>query len=124
MTPQELEAVSTHDLLRLWFARILSNPAFEVVRREKYRNSWGRYGVRWIGTLNSRLVYVSESDTTAPSTPSCLARILGGAEARLDRSKEPFYFAPLRGGTGMRIEFRYADRYGRWSEVWSPDQTI
>jgi len=104
--------------LRELFVDILSDPAFEVVARENYRNCFGRPGVRWHGTLNGHLVYVSESATTVPSAPTALARILAGGKAQLDRTKKDVYFAPKRVGTGMRIEFRYDDR---WFEVWSPD---
>lgn len=101
------------------FVEILSNPAFEVVTRESYRNCFGRPGVRWCGILNGRLVFVSESATTIPSTPFALARILGGGKARFDKTKTEIYFAPKRVGTGLRVEFRYQ---GRWFEVWSPDE--
>jgi hypothetical protein len=104
--------------LQEFFVEILSDPAFEVVARENCRICFGRPGVRWHGTLNGLLVFVSESATMVPSTPSALARILAGEKARLDRTKRDVYFAPKRAGTGIRIEFRYDDR---WFEIWSPD---
>lgn len=104
--------------LQEFFVEILSDPSFEVVARENYRNCFGRPGVRWHGTLNGRLVFVSESAITVPSNPFALATILAGGEVRLDRTKCGCYFAPRRMETGMRLEFRYR---GRWFEVWSPD---
>lgn len=46
-----------------------------------------------------------------------LAKILRN-HPRLDETKDVFYFALRRSGTGTRIEFRYRDR---WYQVWSPD---
>jgi hypothetical protein len=115
MTSQEFFDV--HGPVRSLFVAILSNPAFEVVHRESYRNCDGRPGVRWSGTLNGRSVNVSESNTRVASAPSALARILAGGQ--IDRSKKAVYSAPKRFGTGMRIEFRYQ---GRWFDVSSPDE--
>lgn len=73
------------------FVETLSVPAFEVVARENYRNRFGRPGVRWHGTLNGHLVFVSESVTTVPSAPAALARIPSGGKAHLDRTKKDVY---------------------------------
>jgi hypothetical protein len=115
MTSQEFS--DAHSLVRSLLVAILSDPAFQVVSRENYRNSDRRPGVRWSGTLNGRTVNVSESNTRVASTPSALARILAGGQ--IDRSKKAIYTAPKRFGTGMRIEFRYD---GRWFDVSSPDE--
>jgi hypothetical protein len=109
--------MSLQELLKL-FVEILSDPAFKVAGRQDYRNRFGRPGVRWHGTLNRHLIFVSESATTVPSNPSELAVILAAGEVRLDSTKSGGYFASKRMGTGMRIEFRHR---GRWFEVWSPD---
>jgi hypothetical protein len=113
--------MSVHDLIVSELFQVLSHPQLSVVRTKPYvSRQFGWPGIRWVGELDGRLIYVSESRTTIASTPCALANLMMKSNARFDRRKDAIYFAHRRLGTGRRVEFRYR---GRWFEVWSPDDT-
>lgn len=109
----------THRFAALEFALKLSDPNFRIIREKPYvSRRFGWPGVRWEAELNGRPIYGSENRTTVPTPPSEIAKILTHYRCHVDGSKSILYFASRRPGTGMRIEFRYRER---WYEVWSPD---
>jgi len=111
--------MSVHDLVVSELVQVLSHPHFSVVRIMPYvSRQFGWPGIRWVGELDGRLIYASESRTTIASTPCALANLMMKGNVRFDRRKDAIYFAHRRHGTGLRVEFRYRRR---WFEVWCPD---
>src|SRR5437762_5677187 len=99
------------ELVASEFVSILSDPRFQILRTEQYRNRSGRSGMRWEGEVHGRYVFVSESRTKNATPPRTLAEIILKTETRLDPTKDALYFARKRCGTGMRIEFNYHSRW-------------
>ena len=109
----------THRLAAQEFACVLDDPDLRIISKEGYvSRTFGWPGVKWEAELNGRPIYGSENRTTVPTHPSELAKILRSHDCRIDTSKDALYYAPRRGGPGMRVEFHFR---GRWYQVWIPD---
>ena len=108
--------MSLHRIVARMFAELILHPAFGVVSNNLYFNDFFRAGQRLLGTFQGVDVYISESDTSAPSTSDEIARVLAKPDW-LDEAKSIIYEAHRRRGTGIRIEVW---RGRRWYQVFIP----
>lgn len=108
--------MSLHYAIARRLAELVLHPAFTMASNSSYPNAFGRPGQRLVGNLEGTLIFFSESDILAPSTPAHIARVLAHPDW-LDENKSIVYFGHRRGGIGIRIE---AWSGGRWYQIFIP----
>ena len=112
--------MSLHYAIARRLAELVLHPAFTMTKNSSYPNAFGRLGQRLVGKIEGTPIFFSESDTSAPSSPSHIARVLAHPDW-LDESKSIVYPARRRAGIGIRIE-AWCD--GRWYGVFVPIKRI